>query len=230
MAKMKYSPDGINIVEVDAKNADTVGGKSAGNLAGNLLVLDVNGRVPLINIPSTLTSKDAATVDGAHAGTGANNVLKLDGNGKVPLANIPDTLTGKIADMLDGYHAGNGAWNVLLLDAAGKVPIGNIPVPSIIPTGVIVMWSGTVASIPAGWALCNGTNGTPDLRDRFIVGAGNTYTPGNTGGAVNKTTSQPKEATSHVDGPSVYDVAVSYHTHDVDVRPPYYALAYIMKL
>lgn len=40
-----------------------------------------------------------------------------------------------------------------------------------IPAGVIVMWSGAIANIPAGWALCDGTNGAPDLRDRFIVGA-----------------------------------------------------------
>ncbi len=42
---------------------------------------------------------------------------------------------------------------------------------SYLPSGVIVLWSGTVATIPAGWALCNGTLGTPDLRDRFVVGA-----------------------------------------------------------
>ena len=40
-----------------------------------------------------------------------------------------------------------------------------------LPAGVIAMWSGTIAGIPGGWALCDGTNGTPDLRDRFIVGA-----------------------------------------------------------
>ena len=37
--------------------------------------------------------------------------------------------------------------------------------------GLIVMWSGAIAEIPPGWALCDGTQGTPDLRDRFIVGA-----------------------------------------------------------
>jgi hypothetical protein len=52
-----------------------------------------------------------------------------------------------------------------------------------LPAGMIAKWNGTVATIPAGWALCNGANGTPDLRDRFIVGAGNSYTPGNLGGA-----------------------------------------------
>lgn len=40
-----------------------------------------------------------------------------------------------------------------------------------VPSGVILMWSGTIATIPSGWALCNGSNGTPDLRNRFVVGA-----------------------------------------------------------
>jgi microcystin-dependent protein len=42
----------------------------------------------------------------------------------------------------------------------------------LIPKGVIVMWNGSTQSIPSGWALCNGNNGTPDLRGRFIVAAG----------------------------------------------------------
>jgi hypothetical protein len=42
---------------------------------------------------------------------------------------------------------------------------------SIITSGMIVMWSGSIASIPDGWVLCNGTNGTPDLRDKFVAAA-----------------------------------------------------------
>ncbi|MBQ8299577.1 MAG: hypothetical protein IJX99_06995 [Clostridia bacterium] len=49
-----------------------------------------------------------------------------------------------------------------------------------IPKGLICMWSGS--EVPIGWLLCNGENNTPDLRDRFIVGAGNEYSIGNTGG------------------------------------------------
>lgn len=49
-----------------------------------------------------------------------------------------------------------------------------------IPSGLICMWSGS--EIPSGWNLCDGTNGTPDLRDRFIVGSGSEYTIGETGG------------------------------------------------
>jgi hypothetical protein len=45
-------------------------------------------------------------------------------------------------------------------------------------TGMILIWSGTVITIPDGWHLCDGTEGTPDLRDKFIVGAGDSYDPG----------------------------------------------------
>lgn len=52
-----------------------------------------------------------------------------------------------------------------------------------VPSGAIMMWSGSIATIPSGWLLCNGSSGTPDLRDRFIVGAGSTYAVAATGGS-----------------------------------------------
>ena len=54
-----------------------------------------------------------------------------------------------------------------------------------VPLGAIVMWGGTEANIPSGWALCNGQNGTPDLRDRFVLGAdenNSQYAIGQSGG------------------------------------------------
>ena len=51
-------------------------------------------------------------------------------------------------------------------------------------TGMIMMWSGTEAAIPSGWVMCDGNNGTPDLRARFIVGHGSGYTSGTTGGVL----------------------------------------------
>ena len=52
----------------------------------------------------------------------------------------------------------------------------------LVPGGFIGMWSGSAETIPTGWALCDGTNGTPDLTERFILGAGKGDTPGTTGG------------------------------------------------
>jgi hypothetical protein len=56
---------------------------------------------------------------------------------------------------------------------------------TLFPSGGIIIWSGSSATIPTGWVLCNGSNSTPDLRNRFVVGAGSTYAVGATGGSAN---------------------------------------------
>jgi len=52
-----------------------------------------------------------------------------------------------------------------------------------IPAGMISIWYGSIGSVPTGWYLCDGSNGTPDLRDKFVVGAGSTYAVAATGGS-----------------------------------------------
>ena len=75
-----------------------------------------------------------------------------------------------------------------------------------IPSGGIILWSGSTGSVPSGWYLCDGTNGTPDLRNSFIVGAGNTYAVGATGGTADAiVVSHTHTATSVVTDPG--------HTH-----------------
>ena len=49
-------------------------------------------------------------------------------------------------------------------------------------TGMIILWYGDTTNIPTGFVLCDGNNNTPDLRDRFVIGAGNNFSAGNTGG------------------------------------------------
>jgi hypothetical protein len=61
------------------------------------------------------------------------------------------------------------------------------PAATPIPAGGIILWSGSIGSIPAGYVLCNGSNGTPDLRDRFVIGAGSTYAVDATGGSTSYT-------------------------------------------
>lgn len=66
----------------------------------------------------------------------------------------------------------------------GPVTASPSQINSPIPAGIITMWSGEISNVPSGWSLCNGTSGTPDLRDRFVVGAGGTYAVGATGGSL----------------------------------------------
>ena len=75
----------------------------------------------------------------------------------------------------------------------------NSLVGAVVPPGIITLWSGSTT--PTGWALCNGSNGTPDLRDRFVVGAGNSYSVGDTGGANSVTLTEAQlPSHSHGDG------------------------------
>jgi hypothetical protein len=73
-----------------------------------------------------------------------------------------------------------------------------------VPSGSIVLWSGSIASIPTGWVLCNGSSGTPDLRNRFVVGAGSTYAVAATGGTADAV------VVSHT-----HSVSDPTHTHGV---------------
>ncbi|MEK4628117.1 hypothetical protein MKZ17_07910 [Solibacillus sp. FSL R7-0682] len=152
-----------------------------------------------------------------------------------------------------------------------------------IPSGLISMWSGAVNTIPAGWALCNGQNGTPNLLNRFIVGAGSTYAVDATGGSDTVTLTAAQMPLHSHSGSSLSTNTTGAHTHSMgdnygyivnagsgsseafkynvnasspsytqsggnhshsisgntgsagsgaahENRPPYYALAYIMKL
>lgn len=135
---------------------------------------------------------------------------------------------------------------------------------AIVPRGLISMWSGIITNIPSGWVLCDGSNETPDLRGRFVVGAGDNYAPGDTGGkesiilsssqlpshthgagslqlsdtqladyiASNNNTLTNKDNISA--GVAAKSVSITGNTgsagsgQSIDIRPKYYALAYIM--
>jgi hypothetical protein len=73
------------------------------------------------------------------------------------------------------------SFNSRLLSIEGRVMTLEIG----IAMGIIVIWSGLVTSIPISWQLCDGTNGTPDLRNRFVVSAGSAYAVNSTGGSLN---------------------------------------------
>lgn len=144
------------------------------------------------------------------------------------------------------------------------IPALDAKIAGVIPTGVVVMWAGT--EVPTGWAICDGNNGTPDLRDKFVLSAGPQNAAGSTGG--NKTiqlTEAQLPAHKHGKGTlgmndaswanwvaynnntltanNSINVGVEYKNYEltgetantgngdaINIMPPFYALAFIMKL
>jgi microcystin-dependent protein len=180
------------------------------------------------------------------------------------------TATAKVKDLIISGTSSfeNG------ITVTGIVTATSFSGNGITPIGGIIMWSGTIANIPTGWALCNGSNSTPDLRNKFIVGAhsgagigtistagptfnattgalSDNYTPGNSGG----TTAHQlitTELASHTHGVPDANQNFGFGGNSFDTggnaafqniattatggdnyhenRPPYYALAFIMRV
>ncbi len=111
-----------------------------------------------------------------------------------------------------------------------------------VPTGIIAIWSGFIGDIPPGWGLCNGAAGTPNLQNRFVIGAGDSFNPDDTGGAATHTHTFTGDGHFHTIGVDDFVNAglnfdtetnsqVAAGTTDAgSSMPTYYALAYIMKL
>ena len=121
-------------------------------------------------------------LDGEPAFETDTGKMKI-GDGQKNYNALPYTSGLKVEGLTEYLGKSNG---IAPLDENKTIPseyLPAIPVPDSIPKGVIVMWSGTLATIPAGWALCDGTNGTPDLQNKFIRGATTTTLPGTKGGA-----------------------------------------------
>lgn len=87
-----------------------------------------------------------------------------------------------------------------------------------VPYGAIMMWSGIVADIPESWALCDGTDGTPDLRNRFILGAGSTYAPLTQGGSDTVSLS----GAIGLGGAHIHNVVVGDHELTTDELPEHF--------
>ena len=92
--------------------------------------------------------------------------------------NGDEIATFKPGGAVDLYHTGTKRFETLSggakvtgdLEVTGTIN-GTVGSGGGIPSGVIVAWSGLISAIPTGFVLCNGANGTPDLRNRFVIGA-----------------------------------------------------------
>lgn len=146
-----------------------------------------------------------------------------------------------------------------LAAAVASIPAGTGDTTFLVrtPIGTIVIWSGTADNIPTGWQLCDGTNGTPDLRDKFVLGAGTAHEVGEAGGeekhvlTINEMPIHNHEyvarkgstpvasdgvgggqlvADANKGNPITATIQYSGGSSAHNNMPPYYALCYIMKL
>ena len=268
----------IDLSNYFQKTGDTVTGNITMTSGTNIINSVSNAQIKFlangnIRIDVPLASGGSAAI---MVGTGGIDLI----NGTTTVIQTTETAVNlktntsmtshALTDLIDPTNAQDAATkNYIDNNFATKTEVSSNSIPS----GLICMWSGTI--IPTGWVLCNGLNGTPDLRDRFIVGSGNSYSIGATGGsASNEITSQMLPSHSHLiklgnanyagSGGSSYggledvdnklvnwsDTAArssnrnnrtytqfnteatgnGSDTLSLDNRPPYYALAFIMKL
>ena len=137
---------------------------------GTNFVGGLSGATGNFNVAGALSVTGASTLGGAITYGGVTLANSVTGTGSMALSASP-AFTG----VPTAPTAAAGTNTTQIATTAF--------VQTVIPSGVIVMWSGSIATIPSGWLLCNGSSGTPDLRDRFVVGAGSTYAVGATGGS-----------------------------------------------
>ena len=224
---------------------------------------EIRPRQKILSVPLASYAYDVSLAkrDFTVTGKATFNATETTGNAVVNGTNTVKTLSVTDGAVLAGDVRVTGELNLmggsLAMPAGSAFTIGGVS--AVLPKGIIVMWSGSQASIPSGWALCNGLNGTPDLRDRFIVGAGRAYGVGATGGAdsVTLTINQmPYHAHEYFgDDHLIVGATYAYSRSGMDAisdsksgasaffkttykggdqphenRPPYYALCFIIKL
>ena len=179
---------------IDALFTANGSGTSVGLKVGTGKVLNATDGAVLL----PAVASPAQTTDGSVVWDSDDNLLTVgDGSSRKVMVDTTSTqtLTNKTLTSPTVNTATISGGNINSAIIGGTTPaaatVTNLTVTGTVsgfntfPSGGIIMWSGSIASIPSGWYLCNGSNGTPDLRDRFVVGAGSSYAVAATGGSAN---------------------------------------------
>ncbi len=191
---------------------------------------------------ATATKLAAARTINGVAFDGSTNITVVD-NTKAPiaspsLAGIPTAPTAELGS--SSTQIATTAFVQAAIQAASAT----------VPIGGIIMWSGSALNIPHGWELCNGSGGTPNLLDRFVLGAGGNYVVGEVGGEathtltvaempnhVHEILNMPVSATDsgggHYNrwaGNTTRTTAGTGGDEAHNNMPPYYALAFIIRI
>jgi hypothetical protein len=165
----------------------TLNNITTGNIqatGGSLVSL---GSISVLTAQATNFSSGNAQITGG-AVTGLTNLASANAtianialaNAQVTGGNISNTV-GVNNTLTNANLVNSTATTKSITDSSTAVATTAF-VQGVLPRGAIIMWGGSLISIPSGWQLCDGSNSTPDLRDRFIVGAGLSYPVANVGG------------------------------------------------
>ena len=188
---------------------DTIDALFTANGSGTSVGLKVGAGKTLNATDGTVllpaTAAPAQTADGSMVWDSDDNLLTVgDGASRKVMVDTTtaQTLTNKTISGGTINNAIIGGTTPAAATVTNLTVTGTATGINTVPSGGIILWSGSVASIPSGWLLCNGSSGTPDLRDRFVVGAGSTYAVAATGGTANaNVVSHSHTATSSVSDP-----------------------------
>jgi len=200
-------------------------GTTTNNNLGTLLEQAISGYVTQVCTGGT----DTITIPNGSTGVARNMYLELTTTGGGTLVvpankklyfifnNTASAITVKVSGQT-GVSVPAAAKMALVCNGTDIVSA----VPAFIP-GMIIMWSGSTATIPTGWLLCNGSSGTPDLRDRMVIGAGSTYAVAATGGASTTTISSanlPSHTHTYSGTTSGQSVTHNHSQFDSNGGPP----------
>ena len=237
----------VSLDELNARNANFTGiVTTSGDLYVSGRFRDVNSATGNAGQILSSTGNGVDWID-ANTTSVANSInvgVNLDSTNSDQFVSFFGANSGNQPNRVDSDFTYNPSTNLLKIDGTAG---------GIVPSGAIIMWSGAANAIPTGYVLCNGSNNTPDLRNRFVVGAGSgsNYSVNDTGGAdsVTLTVDQiPAHTHTYIDQYVVIDngyrpwpasnndcaqrnvnsgSAGGGQSHEN--RPPYYALCFIMK-
>ena len=223
------------ILEVEGQLRD-----GDGNFGSAGQVLTSDGTDTKWDASSNLPAGSSAKIAITDVTSGTTRLLLSTGSGtqKDVLSNSNLTyntstqvITGKISSLSnhDTDDLSEGSTNQYFTTARARASVSatgdlsynssngqfSVSVPSAFVSGMIILWSGNTGNIPTGFVLCDGNNGTPNLTDRFVVGAGAAYSPGATGGSssVTLSTSQLPSHNHSFSGSSSHSHTINNHTH-----------------
>ena len=196
-----------NIVGDNATNVSGINNVTATAFYGNGANLTGIDATKIITCNTQVQTIDTGSNGHVKVITEGGERLRISNGGQIGLSGANYGSSGQV---LTSQGSGSAA--------AWTTVIG-------VPSGIIAVWSGSEGSIPSGWYLCNGSNSTPDLRNRFIVGAGSgsSYSVGDTGGSNTVTLSTSQiPAHSHTTNNHSHNASVSDpgHGHSVSVSDP----------